>query len=69
TFDVPFDALGQWDPHAVDREIVSPDAMSEEDSDPRPIILESDMDFDLEEEEPMEWESNPELKPMEIEPK
>ncbi|KAI6684562.1 hypothetical protein NL676_030475 [Syzygium grande] len=62
------DALGQWDPHAADGEIASPDAMFEEDFDPRPIIYEVNMDSDPKEEEPMEWESDPELKPMELEP-
>ncbi|KAI6705611.1 hypothetical protein NL676_008573 [Syzygium grande] len=40
--------------------------MSEEDSDPRPVIFE--MDSDPEEEELMEWDSDPKPEPMELEP-
>ncbi|KAI6684183.1 hypothetical protein NL676_030096 [Syzygium grande] len=48
--------------HAAYREVVSPNSVSEVDSDPRPVIIESD-----EEEEIIEWESDPDLEPMELE--
>ncbi|KAI6685543.1 hypothetical protein NL676_031456 [Syzygium grande] len=67
TFDVLFNGLGEIDLQATDGEITSPTTMSEEDSDPRPIIYEDD-EPDPEEDELMEWESDPESKSMELEP-
>ncbi|KAI6688829.1 hypothetical protein NL676_025657 [Syzygium grande] len=65
TLDVPFDGLGRWNLHAVDGKVVSPDSVSEADSNPQPVIIEFDLDSELE--EPMEWESDPEPEPMEFE--
>ncbi|KAI6685541.1 hypothetical protein NL676_031454 [Syzygium grande] len=67
TFDVLFNELGEIDLQVADREITSPAIVSEEDSNPRPIIYEDD-EPDPEEDELMEWEFDPESKPIELEP-
>ena len=79
-YDVSFNRVGEWDPLAAlapDGVVMSPDT-APEDSDPRPIIVESNFDkesMELEpEEEPEEvipklMESDPEEEPMEEEPK
>ena len=73
SFDIPFDALGQWDPPTANGEVLDPETPSEASSSSgrRPIISEMD-ESNLMDEEPVDWDPDPEpmeedgeLEPME----
>ena len=51
SFDIPFDALGQWDPPTVNGEVLNPEASSEASSSSgrRPIIWEMDKSDSMDE--------------------
>ncbi|KAI6680967.1 hypothetical protein NL676_034848 [Syzygium grande] len=59
----------RWDQYATHGKVVSPDFVSEADFDSQAVIIESDMDSEsTRREEAMEWEFDPKLKLMELEP-